>query len=101
MAFEEWQRKQIFASANAQCEHCGAKWGNPDFVMLECHHIVPLCEGGANSVQNGILLCRKCHAKAHDARAKEARRRGDRKAESDNARASASIRSKPRMRTGY
>lgn len=99
MAFSEAQRREIFANANARCEHCGAKWS--DGVMLECHHIVPLCEGGANLVCNGVLVCRRCHANAHDARAKEARRRGDKKAESDNARASASIRSKPKMRTGY
>lgn len=101
MAFEEWQRKQIFARANAKCEHCGKKWGNPDFAMLECDHIVPLSMGGENHVDNGQLLCRRCHAKKHMQLAKEAKRRGDKKAYIDNDRAARMIARKSDKRYGY
>lgn len=100
MAFDEWQRKEIFARADAKCEHCGASW-HKDKVMLECDHIVPLSDFGENTTANGQLLCRPCHAKKHEQLAKEARKRGDRQSEHNNARAAASIRAKPRLRTGF
>lgn len=100
MAFDEWQRREIFARADARCEHCGASWYK-DFVMLECDHIVPLSDGGANTTANGQLLCRPCHAKKHANQAREAKRRGDKRSEQNNARAAASIGAKPRLRTGY
>lgn len=37
MAFEEWQRKAIFARANATCEECGKSWH--DGYMLECDRL--------------------------------------------------------------
>lgn len=87
MAFSEQQRSIIFARANAQCEECGKKWGEPDFAMLECDHIIPLSMGGENHTDNGKLLCRRCHAKKHMQLAKEAKKRGDKKAYIDNDRA--------------
>lgn len=101
MAFEEWQRKAIFARANAQCEECGKKWGEPDFAMLECDHIIPLSMGGENHISNGQLLCRRCHAKKHMRLAKEAKKRGDKKAYLDNDRASRMIARKGDKRTGW
>lgn len=99
MAFEEWQRKVIFARANAQCENCGAKWS--DGKMLECDHIVPLSMGGENHVDNGQLLCRRCHAKKHMQLAKEAKARGDKKAYIDNDRAARMIGRRSDKRYGY
>lgn len=101
MAFEEWQRKQIFARANARCEHCGKSWNAPDYFMLECDHIVPLSMGGENHVDNGQLLCRRCHAKKHMQLAKEAKKRGDKKAYIDNDRAARMIARKGDKRYGY
>lgn len=99
MAFEEWQRKQIFARANARCEHCGKTWQSG--FMLECDHIVPLSMGGENHVDNGQLLCRRCHAKKHMQLAKEAKARGDKKAYIDNDRAARLVGRKGDMRYGY
>lgn len=98
MAFEEWQRKAIFARANAQCEVCGRKWS--DNFMLECDHIVPLSMGGENEIHNGQLLCRRCHAQKHMRLAKEAKKRGDKKAYLDNDRAARMIARKGDMRYG-
>jgi len=63
VSFSAVQRKQIFAKHNAACADCGKTW--QDGYMLDCHHEVPLGEGGSNSISNGKLLCRLCHLKAH------------------------------------
>jgi 5-methylcytosine-specific restriction endonuclease McrA len=62
-SFTKWQRKDIFKRDNATCQGCGRKWD--EGYMLECHHVNPLNCGGDNSISNGRLLCRSCHAEAH------------------------------------
>lgn len=32
---------------------------------LECHHIIPLSEGGGDTVDNTVALCPNCHRKMH------------------------------------
>lgn len=32
---------------------------------LECHHIIPLSEGGSDTVNNTVALCANCHRKMH------------------------------------
>lgn len=56
--------------ANGDCEACGA---NAPFVRLlpngqpylEVHHIVPLAEGGPDTIENVIALCPNCHREVH------------------------------------
>jgi 5-methylcytosine-specific restriction endonuclease McrA len=69
-AFTKWQRKDIFKRDNATCQKCGRQWDYNEETgeggyMLECHHKIPLNCGGDNSVSNGILVCRTCHATLH------------------------------------
>ena len=40
-----------------QCELCG------NDRNLEVHHIIPLCCGGEDSIDNMIVVCSTCHAK--------------------------------------
>lgn len=52
--------------ANGICESCGM----PGFktsagIYLETHHIIPLSEGGADTVENVIALCPNDHKMAH------------------------------------
>lgn len=56
--------------------------------------------GGENHVNNGQLLCRRCHAQKHMRLAKEAKKRGDKKAYLDNDRAARMIARKGDMRYG-
>lgn len=62
--FTRSQRVKILDYAGWRCEDCGKSW-DKDKYMLECHHVVPLGDGGKNTVSNSRLLCRPCHAKAH------------------------------------
>lgn len=54
--------------ANGKCELCNnpapfcTDKGEP---YLECHHIVWLSEGGADSIENTAALCPNCHRKMH------------------------------------
>lgn len=54
--------------ANGTCQLCRKeapfkdKNGRP---YLEVHHIVPLSEGGEDSIENTVALCPNCHRKMH------------------------------------
>jgi len=56
-------------SAAGRCQDCGQSapfinrlTGEP---FLEVHHIVPLSEGGEDSIDNVVALCPNCHRKRH------------------------------------
>lgn len=60
---------EVLERANGYCENCGsyapfdrASDGTP---YLEVHHIIPLSEGGADTVKNASGICPNCHRKAH------------------------------------
>lgn len=60
---------EVLARANGYCEECGheapfirASNGTP---YLEVHHILPLAQGGDDTVENAQALCPNCHRKAH------------------------------------
>ncbi len=55
--------------AQGHCETCGnpapfkrASDGTP---YLEVHHVIPLADGGDDTVKNTRALCPNCHRKAH------------------------------------
>jgi 5-methylcytosine-specific restriction endonuclease McrA len=52
-----WARTaKAFKAVNLQCAKCGA------IAELECDHIVPRHQGGADAWTNLQSLCRACHA---------------------------------------
>lgn len=54
--------------ANGDCERCGlpAPFQRPEGdPYLEVHHIDPLAEGGADTVENAAGLCPNCHRRCH------------------------------------
>jgi 5-methylcytosine-specific restriction endonuclease McrA len=57
-----WERKGYYSAedfvAEGACFACGRIWGRAD---LERAHILPVCEGGSDSVENLHLLCHLCH----------------------------------------
>lgn len=58
-------REAVFARDNWTCQNCGDKRGG----NLQAHHIKHFSEYPelATSIENGITLCRRCHAKEHPA----------------------------------
>jgi 5-methylcytosine-specific restriction endonuclease McrA len=55
-------RDAVFARDGGRCRLCGAVFG-VDLPRTEyrCDHVVPLQEGGDNSLGNLRALCRRCH----------------------------------------
>ncbi|UBM61354.1 HNH endonuclease [Candidatus Sulfidibacterium hydrothermale] len=60
---------EVLERANGICEKCGKRApflkdidGSP---FLEVHHIIPLAEGGNDTIENAIALCPNCHRHAH------------------------------------
>ncbi|WOC12583.1 HNH endonuclease [Gordonia sp. MP11Mi] len=52
-------RKQVIARDGNRCVDCGV---HGDDVRLECDHIVPVAEGGTDTLENARMLCTTCHA---------------------------------------
>jgi hypothetical protein len=63
-------RAWVAVRAQGSCELCRAiapfcnDHGEP---FLEVHHVVPLAEGGADTVDNAVALCPNCHRRVHHA----------------------------------
>jgi hypothetical protein len=70
-------RVYVLKRANGICE---AHEGPAPFIddrgrpFLEVHHVVPLAEGGPDTVENAAALCPDCHRAQHYARDRDMRR---------------------------
>lgn len=67
-------RRQAIARDNNACRQCGI---SGDDAHLECDHIVPVAEGGQDTLDNAVMLCTHCHAvktRAESNRGRERRR---------------------------
>ena len=67
-AIKAKQNPDLLIAFDFKCAVCG--WhlpANGHNHQRGCafHHIVPVCEGGANTEENLILLCPNCHTMAH------------------------------------
>ncbi|MEY3024578.1 MAG: hypothetical protein RJA16_1404 [Planctomycetota bacterium] len=60
-----WVERQ----ADGNCELCGERtFTRPDGSWyIEVHHVVPLAEGGSDTVENAVALCPSCHRACHHA----------------------------------
>ena len=60
---------EILDRANGICEKCNKPapfiTDNDKKLYLEVHHIIPLAEGGDDTIENAIALCPNCHRHAH------------------------------------
>jgi len=56
--FKEWE--QLKKILNYKCQLCGKK--EPDIVLTK-DHIIPICKGGGNDINNIQPLCGKCNSK--------------------------------------
>ena len=58
----------VLSRANGVCELCNkpGPFDRGDGVMfLESHHVIPLSDGGDDSINNAVGLCPNCHRKMH------------------------------------
>lgn len=58
----------VLKRADGKCEQCNkaAPFKHPDGTKyLETHHVVPLSDGGEDTVENSIALCPNCHREVH------------------------------------
>lgn len=53
--------------AKGNCDLCTspAPFKVDDIPFLECHHILPLADGGPDEIENAVALCPNCHRKMH------------------------------------
>lgn len=57
-------KKAVLARDNFTCQCC--KRGGEEYIdVLDLHHVVPVYCGGADSVDNSIMLCLSCHHLVH------------------------------------
>ncbi len=55
-------RDRVLARDGGRCLVCGRP------VDLHAHHVVPRAEGGPDTEENLVTLCRPCHGRLHDGR---------------------------------
>jgi len=59
-------REAVLVVDDFTCQGCGYRGGQHPVTKMvepiEVHHIIKKSECGANTVENGITLCRPCHA---------------------------------------
>lgn len=53
-------QRQLLIARDGGCFACGA---HPD--MCDAHHVRPVSQGGATSIDNMVLACWRCHHKIH------------------------------------
>ena len=60
-------RGAVLRRANGRCEYCGASGFTTmsGAIFLEIHHVVPLGQGGQDSVRNTVAVCPNHHREAH------------------------------------
>lgn len=56
---EKTLRKRLIAKKGKKCELCNYSG------YIEMHHVERVVDGGDHTEENCVLLCEKCHAKAH------------------------------------
>jgi hypothetical protein len=67
----ENDQRAVYERDNNRCRACGwgrDTWTRQDPRFLELHHIVEHRRGGANTQDNLIVLCSKCHDAVHAGR---------------------------------
>lgn len=60
-------RRIVLQRANGKCEFCGTEGfkTSAGLLFLETHHIIPLSEGGADTIYNVVAICPNHHREAH------------------------------------
>jgi 5-methylcytosine-specific restriction endonuclease McrA len=57
-------RQQVFKRDNYLCVECLGR-GHIELAK-EIDHLIPVCDGGGNNMENLIAICKACHRKKTD-----------------------------------
>lgn len=60
MNFRVFLKPIVFDAQGRRCKKCGGS--SPDFRGWHLSHIVPLSQGGKDTIENYEVLCANCHA---------------------------------------
>lgn len=64
--FSSTQRATLFAETKGTCSHpiCDSRFFDAREPVI--HHLIQHCRGGSTIVENGLLVCDRCHRLFHD-----------------------------------
>jgi hypothetical protein len=60
--FNDVQRTTLYNRQKGICPDCGQYFSKAD---MHAHHIIPWYGGGRTELENGVMLCKKCHTSRH------------------------------------
>lgn len=63
MKLDSW-RFMIYSKYKGICQKC-KRIQQDDEQCFDAHHVISRRDGGENTLENGTLLCRKCHRNEH------------------------------------
>lgn len=64
-------QRAVYDRDHNSCRACSweiSQWVPADPRILELHHLIAHAQGGANSVENLLVLCNRCHDEVHAGR---------------------------------
>lgn len=61
-AFDTREKRKVYERQNQKCADCGKHFEIED---MEAHHKVRWTDGGHTTIDNCVMLCKKCHDKRH------------------------------------
>ena len=69
--FNKSQDKFIIYRQDGRCGNCGIDLKDEEVEAIHLHHVLNKKDGGAGVVENGVILCAKCHTHVHNYNTKQ------------------------------
>ena len=69
--FNKSQDKFIIYRQDGRCGNCGIYLKDEEVEAIHLHHVLNKKDGGAGVVENGVVLCAKCHTHVHNYNTKQ------------------------------
>jgi len=69
--FNKSQDKFIIYRQDGRCGNCGIDLKDEEVEAIHLHHVLNKKDGGTGVVENGVILCAKCHTHVHNYNTKQ------------------------------